>query len=108
MNIQTIGKRISARGQWLAETPLQDKVTWAIYGAIVVALVMYVIGFGSPAVFGQSNQLNIDAETITAGLFSGANIIIGALGAVVFLLIGFTFGAKILSAIGAFVQRISF
>ena len=46
----------------------------------------------------------IDADTVQTGLFTGANMIIGALGSIMFLLIGFQFGGNILRAIGGYVS----
>ena len=94
-------------GKRLAAMPMSERVRLATTLAVFAAAVVYMASYGTATAYG-ANSLNINADTITDGLFDGANIIIGALGAVVFLLIGFTFGAKILAAIGAFVQRISF
>lgn len=52
--------------------------------------------------------LAVNANQIQTGLFTGANTILLALGAIVFLLIGFSFGGKILRAISDFIQRFSF
>lgn len=52
--------------------------------------------------------LAVNGDTMQTGLFTGANIILVALGGIVFLLIGFSFGGKILRAISDFIQRFSF
>lgn len=45
--------------------------------------------------------LNLDTEMIQTGLFQGANIILGALGVVMFLMIGMKFGGIIIRAISS-------
>ena len=50
----------------------------------------------------------INVNAIQSGLFTGANVILIALGTVVFLLIGFAFGGKILRMIADFIMRFSF
>lgn len=56
----------------------------------------------------QVPTLAVDPDALQTGLFTGANIILIALGGIVFLLIGFSFGGKILRAISDFIQRFSF
>lgn len=105
--LNRFGKWAAGQGERLAAVPLRERIHTALVAGVLFAALFYMGGYGSATAYG-ANALNINSAVITNGLFEGANIIIGALGAVVFLLIGFTFGAKILSAIGAFVQRISF
>ena len=104
---QRFGAWLTQQSEKLAAKSLSERLQTALVLAVFMAGVVYMATYGTATAYG-ANSLNINATTITNGLFDGANIIIGALGAVVFLLIGFTFGAKILAAIGAFVQRISF
>lgn len=52
--------------------------------------------------------LAVDPDVMQTGLFTGANMILLSLGTIVFLLIGFSFGGKILRAISDFIQRFSF
>ncbi len=49
--------------------------------------------------FAQTATLDLDANTMTTNLFQGANIIIVALGAVMFLLAGFKLGTALLHGI---------
>lgn len=107
-------QKIDQFGKWLVmqanrweQKPTSEKVQAFVLLAAFVFGFVYMGSYGTATAYG-ANSLNINSTVITNGLFEGANIIIGALGAVVFLLIGFTFGAKILAAIGAFVQRIAF
>lgn len=69
---------------------------------VIVALALVLTFIASPA-FAQTPPaiptLAIDADTLQSGLFEGANIILVALGAVMFIIIGMTFGGRILSAI---------
>ena len=106
-SLARFGAWLTQQSEKLAAKPLSERLQTAIVVAVFLAGVVYMGTYGTATAYG-ANTLNINSATITDGLFEGANIVIGALGAVVFLLIGFTFGAKILSAIGAFVQRISF
>ncbi len=48
--------------------------------------------------------LALQADVLTSGLFTGANIILLALGGIIFLLVGLAFGGKILDAIRNMVQ----
>lgn len=66
--------------------------------ALVAALALLIVA--SPT-FAQTPipTLAIDADALQSGLFEGANIILVALGAVMFIIIGMTFGGRILSAI---------
>ncbi len=48
--------------------------------------------------------LALDPDVVTTGLFSGANIILVALGGIIFLIIGLSFGGKILEAVRNMVQ----
>lgn len=50
--------------------------------------------------------LDIDPTTMTNGLFSGANIIIAALGAVMFMLAGFKLGGSLLRGIVSSVSNV--
>lgn len=64
--------------------------------ALMLALVLV-----SPvmAAFAQETTLDIDTDAMTNDLFRGANIIIAALGAVMFLLAGFKLGGILIRGI---------
>jgi len=47
--------------------------------------------------------LAIDANVVQTGLFTGANMMLVALGSIVFLLIGFQFGGSILRAVASYI-----
>lgn len=78
-----------------------DKQRMRKYVVVVAALALIFVA--GPA-FAQATPepiptLAINAEALQSGLFEGANIILVALGAVMFIIIGMTFGGRILSAI---------
>lgn len=52
--------------------------------------------------------LLLDGTTLTEGLFSGANVIIVALGAIMFLLAGFMLGGNILTSVVGIISRFKF
>lgn len=62
---------------------------------VVMALVMVVPSFAQTPV----PTLALDSNQMQSGLFTGANIILVALGGVLFLIIGMTFGGKIIGMI---------
>lgn len=67
---------------------------------IPLALAAFVIMSGVDGAFAQETQeLNIDTENMTTQLFQGANIIIAALGTVMFLLAGFKLGGVLIRGI---------
>lgn len=80
-----------------------DKQRMRKYVVVVAALALIFVA--GPA-FAQTPDptaviptLAIDSYALQSGLFQGANIILVALGAVMFIIIGMTFGGRILSAI---------
>ena len=65
-----------------------------------LALAAFVVMSGVDGAFAQEpNALNIDTENMTTQLFQGANIIIAALGTVMFLLAGFKLGGVLIRGI---------
>lgn len=89
--------------QWLSAQLWQAR--YYVVG-IIAALLMLLIATASHAQ--AVPTLAVDADEIQTGLFTGANVILISLGAVVFLLIGFAFGGKILRMIADFIMRFSF
>ncbi len=71
-----------------------------------VALALGILVFSAVAAFAQTPipTLALDPDVVTTGLFSGANIILVALGGIIFLIIGLSFGGKILEAVRNMVQ----
>jgi len=70
---------------------------------------MSSIIFGAMFILAQAvPTLALDSATVQTGLFEGANIVVGALGAIVFLLIGFQFGSSILRAISSYIGGLRF
>lgn len=67
---------------------------------VPLALAAFVVMSGVESTFAQEpNALNIDTENMTTQLFQGANIIIAALGTVMFLLAGFKLGGVLIRGI---------
>lgn len=72
---------------------------------LFIALALVLMFVASPALAQTPDPtspiptLAIDSGALQSGLFEGANIILVALGAVMFIIIGMTFGGRILSAI---------
>lgn len=52
--------------------------------------------------------LDIDADTLTSQIFDGANIIVAALGGIVFLIVGLRFGGNLLRGIGDAISNFRF
>ena len=78
---------------------------------MVVLLVVVLLLVTAVPTFAQSvstTTLQIDQNLILPNLFQGANIILVALGAVVFLMAGFTFGVMVLRGILRVVGNIKF
>ena len=75
---------------------------------LALALMVGLMVVSAVPTFAQTATLNLSTELIQNNLFSGANIIIGALGAIVFLLAGFSFGGRILRSIGDWVTNFRF
>ena len=77
------------------------------YVAVLAVLAFSLFVTGGSA-FAQTPvpipTLAIDGNALTAGLFQGANIILIALAGVVFLIVGLSFGGKILTAIQSMIQ----
>lgn len=74
-------------------------------------LMAFMLGFvvttASPS-FAQVPTLAVDATIIQTNLFTGANIMLGALAGIFILIVGMGFGGKILRAIGDFIMRFAF
>ena len=70
---------------------------------VVLLLVVLLVATSATAAFAQTtpstDTLDLDSTTILPNLFQGANIILLALGAIVFLMAGFTFGVTILKGL---------
>lgn len=67
---------------------------------IVLVVIVAVLAMVMPAAAQVSTDtLDLDADELTSGLFTGANIIIAALGAIMFILAGFRLGGQILRSI---------
>lgn len=77
------------------QNPVQIPWQKLIPALVAVALFAVVV---SPT-FAQTTTLNLDTTELQNGLFQGANIIIGALAGIMFLLAGFRFGGTILRLI---------
>lgn len=52
--------------------------------------------------------LDINADTLASQIFSGANIIVAALGGIVFLIVGLRFGGSLLRGIGDAIESFRF
>jgi type II secretory pathway component PulF len=82
---------------------MKRKVTIAIVTVFVMALFAvptFASGFQDPV-----PTLALSADAVQSGLFTGANIMLGALGAILFLVIGIGFGKKIFDVIGNAISR---
>lgn len=66
---------------------------------VVLMLAALVLATAVPAFAQDPVTLELDADTLTNGLFTGANIVIAALGAIMFILAGFKLGGGILRSI---------
>ena len=81
------------------------------YTVLPVLAVVVALAAGAGPAFAQTsvptNTLMIDTTMITSGLFQGANIMILALGAVIFLMAGFKFGAQLMQGILRLIGNIS-
>lgn len=75
-----------------------------ILPALVAALMFATAGSS----FAQEVTLDIDTSEMTSRLFEGANIIIAALGAVMFLLAGFKLGGILIRGIVDAISGIRF
>ena len=73
----------------------QNNKKLVILTMVVVLLVLAAV----PAFAQSTSTIELDANTITPELFRGANIIIGALAAVMFLIAGLAFGSRILRGV---------
>lgn len=73
------------------------KINWQVVIPVLMLGVMFTAAL-SPA-FAQTTTLDIDTTELQNGLFSGANVILGALAGVMFLMAGFRFGGTILRMI---------
>jgi hypothetical protein len=77
------------------QNPVQ--IPWKTIVPVLVAVALFAVVV-TPS-FAQTTTLNLDTQELQNGLFSGANIIIGALAGIMFLLAGFRFGGTILRMI---------
>jgi hypothetical protein len=59
----------------------------------------FVLVAVEPSFAASAPTLDLDPDVVTAGLFDGANIILAALGAIMFLLAGFKLGGVLLRGI---------
>lgn len=80
------------------------KQMWVAYRSnkklvIFTMVAMMLILAAVPAFAQSTTTIELDASTITPELFRGANIIIGALAAVMFLIAGLAFGSRILRGV---------
>ncbi len=75
----------------------QAIIKWLPY--VLPALVAAVFLATASGTFAQAITLDIDTAEMTNRLFEGANIIIAALGAVMFLLAGFKLGGILIRGI---------
>lgn len=67
---------------------------------VLLAVVFLAVSVGTTmAAAPGSVTLELDPEALTDGLFTGANIIIAALGAIMFLMAGFKLGGMLLRGI---------
>lgn len=73
-----------------------SKKTLAVAMVLALVLVSVVPAFAQDP---TPIALELDADTLTNGLFTGANIVIAALGAIMFILAGFKLGGGILRSI---------
>ncbi len=67
--------------------------------AVFVLAAMTVSTAAAQAPTPTTATLELDSTSLTNGLFTGANIIIAALGAIMFILAGFKLGGQILRSI---------
>lgn len=74
---------------------------------ILVVMAVFALAV-APAAAQDPVTLDLDAEELTNGLFNGANIIIAALGAIMFLMAGFRLGGILLRGIVNAVGNIKF
>lgn len=74
---------------------------------ILVVMAVFALGV-APAAAQDPVTLDLDATELTNGLFNGANIIIAALGAIMFLMAGFRLGGILLRGIVNAVGNIKF
>ena len=74
--------------------------------ALPIALFVTVFLLAGPAAAQDPVALELDPTEMTNGLFSGANIIIAALGAIMFMLAGFKLGGALLKGIVSSVSNV--
>lgn len=79
----------------------------AVFSVLALSLALTAV-VGAQATPEPIPTLALDSGSLQSGLFEGANIILAALGAIMFLIIGMTFGGKILSAIQAAINGFRF
>jgi len=90
-------KTIKNKALWVRQNPKQAAIkALPIVIPVFVAMFLFV---AVPASYAQEVTLDIDTDAMTNDLFRGANIIIAALGAVMFLLAGFKLGGILIRGI---------
>lgn len=72
---------------------------------LAVVMVMALLALSVVSAFAQSTTtLDISTSTITNNLFTGANVILGALLGIVMLIAGFRFGSNILDKLAGAIK----
>lgn len=89
--------KVKAQIIWARQNPKQAVKKSLPY--VIPVLVMLFLFVAVSPTFAQETQLEIDTDAMTTDLFRGANIIIAALGAVMFLLAGFKLGGILIRGI---------
>lgn len=74
--------------------------------ALPIALALFLFVLVPLAAAQDPVELELDPVEMTNGLFSGANIIIAALGAIMFMLAGFKLGGALLKGIVSSVSNV--
>jgi hypothetical protein len=85
-----------------------NSLPWAKLLPLMLALALLAMPVASTFAQTSTTSLDINTADLQNGLFEGANVIIGALAAIMFLLAGFKFGARILKMIIDTVTNFSF
>ncbi len=88
---------MKAKIQWVRQNPKAAALK-ALPIVVPVLVFLFLFVAVSPT-FAQDVTLDIDTDEMKNGLFNGANIIIAALGTVMFLLAGFKLGGILIRGI---------
>lgn len=94
--METLKKKFKTGIEYAKKNPLQVAIR---YGIPALMLALVIMGTVTPAFAQETTTLNIDTDAMTNDLFRGANIVIAALGAVMFLLAGFKLGGILIRGI---------